>query len=689
MRAELEYLENIDRYLDGKMDEQEKRTYEERLKNHPQLRNDLETQKLLRKAIRRIGLKQKIQRVKTRLKWRKRFLRGGGALVLGALVFTGAWSFQHNNSSLQGMHGYSEEMNLAENALPAQNFILNNKNDTVLETKGGIVFSIPRNAFQNKAGKNLTGPFNIKIREALGANDIVKAGLSTESNNRLLETAGMFSLEAYGPHGDTLEIKNSNPILAAIPTDSVRENMKLFHGVKDKDGKIDWRDPKNLDNSLTPVDISQLDFYPPGFLDTLSQVVDKPLSKQQTDSVFYSFSCGGEYNVFEANAYGRSDTLGNTSNYSGPTDSTISVDYLDVCNYVTPAMIKSIWNLHYQNTNLSTREFSERMPWIYRSHDKAILEVYIKHIDQPLYVSDSIAMNITSGLLHEVFQKFYQRRNGKVDISTSQARELNSYFVRKSQLYEKIIRNMLKRREDKELKIDSTLRAKNNAHFSDDLNRKAANYTQEWVANYKSVCHQLGIKPIDLKRNNYYRVQVTATGWCNVDRFVSNTTDSRKTATYADQKGKTAILIYHSISIDVDNVDNYDRVLPYLTSKQLKSFVRMDGKNGHFEYSMNDLFNYNLICLAYKGDKVFAFSQQHVENTDNIEVKLESKSGDELDELIDTLSFHPNTNSHIQKDLKYFEYVSHTEAIQRKFRLDQEKRTRLFRVIFPASISQS
>jgi len=110
-----------------------------------------------------------------------------------------------------------------------QVFMINNKLDTTIVGQNGTVITIPSNLSKNDSLKLI-------LREFYSKSEMVLAGLSTTSNDRLLETGGMIQLniftnnEILKPLCD-LEIK--------FPTDNKNENYYIFNG-NFTDSKINW-----------------------------------------------------------------------------------------------------------------------------------------------------------------------------------------------------------------------------------------------------------------------------------------------------------------------------------------------------------------------------------------------------------------------------------------------------------------
>ena len=176
----------------------------------------------------------------------------------------------------------------ADRLIEPQIFSIDATIDTVIETKNGIVMYIPDRCFVDENGSTVTEGIELEIKEALDAESIIQAGLSSTSGDKLLESAGMFYINAR-KDGKTLQFHPDKEIYTEVPTNEIKPGMQLFEGKRMEDGSIDWVDPKPLEKFLTTVDINTLNFFPRGYepkLKTLMQQNDKAFK----DSLYYSFA---------------------------------------------------------------------------------------------------------------------------------------------------------------------------------------------------------------------------------------------------------------------------------------------------------------------------------------------------------------------------------------------------------------
>jgi mono/diheme cytochrome c family protein len=110
------------------------------------------------------------------------------------------------------------------------------KPNTIKGARGGI-FKIPAGAFDG------TEPVIIELKEIYSPIEILASGLTTESNGELLESGGMFYINAKR-NGDEIKLKKS--IEGSIPSENINPNMQLFKGEEKKDGNVNWIEPEPL-----------------------------------------------------------------------------------------------------------------------------------------------------------------------------------------------------------------------------------------------------------------------------------------------------------------------------------------------------------------------------------------------------------------------------------------------------------
>lgn len=125
----------------------------------------------------------------------------------------------------------------------ATQFIIKTNRDTVLLCREGTLLSMPANAFLNSSTKSpVEGEVKISVKEFYKISDMLVAGLTTTSRNRLLETGGMLNIKVLNKAtNDSCILKpGKNIVIAMQNADPINEaGMRLFNGRHDS-AAIDW-----------------------------------------------------------------------------------------------------------------------------------------------------------------------------------------------------------------------------------------------------------------------------------------------------------------------------------------------------------------------------------------------------------------------------------------------------------------
>lgn len=123
--------------------------------------------------------------------------------------------------------------------LALQEFTIDPGRDTILHSLHGTVFTIAAGTFVS------TSPVTIIVREAFTPAEILAAGLTTESNGRLLRSGGMIYFNAL-VNKEKLEL--AKPVGITVPATYYDSAMQLYKGVETDSG-INWINPSPLDST--------------------------------------------------------------------------------------------------------------------------------------------------------------------------------------------------------------------------------------------------------------------------------------------------------------------------------------------------------------------------------------------------------------------------------------------------------
>lgn len=283
----------IEQYLAGELSAEDKAVFEDRLAKNEKLQEEVEFQRTIHEAAKRSAIRQEVVNASKSFHFGQNLKWGGLGLGIIAVLSSSVWVATQivgikKEIPLEDLKELTAT--LAESSpidlLPSEFFSWAGQ-DTAMLSREGVLISIPNNAFLLN-GQPYTDQAIVQWQEALDGTSIVKSGLSTTSDGKLLETQGMFSFSATTPEGKQLTINPKVGIYVQVPVDEYKEGMMLFDGQKDNNGMINWVKPKALEKIPIPVPMDQLDFYPPGYEDKLNELKARK-DKKYRDSLYLSF----------------------------------------------------------------------------------------------------------------------------------------------------------------------------------------------------------------------------------------------------------------------------------------------------------------------------------------------------------------------------------------------------------------
>lgn len=164
-------------------------------------------------------------------------------LLFTAAAIFAACSTGNNSTSLFGT-----------DKLETARYEIDTDRDTTIETAHGALLKIPRGALATDKGNKVT----LEIKEAYSMQQIILAGLTTQSNGDPLSSGGMIYINAAA--GQKVTVKQK--IQVAIPAGFLQSGMQLFKGEEQAGGRINWVSPDTLpvNPQLASVDYGQLLF---------------------------------------------------------------------------------------------------------------------------------------------------------------------------------------------------------------------------------------------------------------------------------------------------------------------------------------------------------------------------------------------------------------------------------------------
>ncbi len=449
--------ELIDKYLLGLLSEAESKAFELRIASDQNLAAEVNVQRDLMQAAKLQGLKVDISKAYRQVKLGKMLKNAVITTLIAAVVGLGIYYIAKSVSQ-------NNEPQTTGATLPSNDFTIDNTRDTVIETAGGIILHIPANAFGDIAD------YELEIKEALNALDIMEAGLSTMADSNLLATAGMFKITAT-KDGVELQLADGKEITAQVPTDEVDPDIMLFDGVEDSTGNVNWANPTKIKKHLITRSFDELNFYPLGYLAKVSENGYDADNKKFTDSLYWSFDCYQRppyvdlYYSYEGDALHPStteykriyytqllkefkkDNLRKVSNiaelnyqYDSIAKRTEYSDGQILTKQICPASIQALQTKRFAKTYIATKEFEQRLQHLFQVCDEASLNVYIQNLDKDISYADSIVALRIEGSKKQVFERFSAQKLGNTKSVSPAFAKLAAYHKKKKNAYDEAAR---------------------------------------------------------------------------------------------------------------------------------------------------------------------------------------------------------------------------------------------------------
>lgn len=636
----------IDLYLSGELSDEDRAVFEQRIQTHPELKQEVELQQSIYEAAKRTVARQKVEKAAKNYHV-GRWLRWGGlGLIAVVLTVASISAYNYVANTHEGDPERLVPMELQEklndeaqlDGLKSHYYSIPVEGNVVL-SEDGILVSVPKHAFL-KNGKVYEGESIIQFQEALKASDIVKAGLSTMSGDRLLETQGMMALQAFTPQGELLEFNPKVGVYVQVPVDEYKEGMQLFDGVKQPNGTINWQNPEPLEKKPIPVDMADLNFYPEGYEDFLNDQKWKR-SKKSRDSLYLSFEENVNVGVSQSEQAQLTDEL-----YSAIADSVgdsyavsmAAVEDVSQFPYICPSSVLGFWNKRFNNTNLSTREFERRMQAIHATCNNEVLTKYTDGLDRPIHSIDAEVAKMGYG----EFDAFANEQVGRVNVSDAHYRNLKQFYAEAVNQLQANARKLAEREKQRQQSFDKKVLTERRKEYERTVQRNAQNLSEEFQFNLKDVYRQLGKTvgfTLGVGAPTSNRRPSSASAVKNIDRYVWDATIARKTTVITDpETGKTAQITYNAFSFEVEDAAEYLKLYAYLFPHELNSFHRIDSENGTFNYPLNNGIIYDLAIVGLTEDGFEYFQKLTFKSGELGKINLEKISERKLEASIEQLN---------------------------------------------------
>lgn len=347
---------------------------------------------------------------------------------------------------------------------------------------------------------------------------------------------------------------------------------------------------------------------------------------------------------------------------------------------IPPSKVLAFWKPKFDNTNLATRDFEKRMQAIHKTCDPKVLALYTKNLNLSLAEIDAKVVKMG----YKEFQRFANENIGRIEPKNEHLENLQRFYEKEISDLRQEAKDLVSMRLKKEQNWDTETQIKRTEESKRTVDRQTKNFNEELEHNTESVYRQLGKKRPELINSVGFTITSNVAVY-NIDKFVMDRTVSRTSGAFFDKETKkTAKLVYEPMKLKVANSEKYARLFVYLFPSKLSSYQRLDGKNGFFEYNLNQEFTYDLCIVAYKEDGYYFYSQKFIKAIDLGSINLQWISETKLNASLEQMNrgrLHKVDD--MSDEIKWILREKQDYVVQKK-RLDQQKfRIKIAKVVFP------
>jgi len=355
---------------------------------------------------------------------------------------------------------------------------------------------------------------------------------------------------------------------------------------------------------------------------------------------------------------------------------------------ICPASIQVLQSKRFAKTYIATKEFEQRLQHLFEICDETSLNVYIANLDRDICYADSIVASRMSGAKKEIFERFAAQKLGNTETASPAFAKLADYHKKKKNAYDEAARKAREKVLNKYAKEDATKQNQDRKKSVDEMQDRANVFEKELKTNLVEAYRQAGLSyPIPLAPKAMYIVPITTTGWKNLDQYVTASTISR-TSLKTTYNNKDISIEYHKLKVEVQNEASYDFVNVYLIPNKLPSYQKMNKNNAVYTESLNELFDYELVCLAKKGSEYFVYTDLLQKKDDSKSVTLRSIDKKELKTLLKSMN-KSTANRNVSDDLEYEEQNFLYNQNLKKRKKDEVFRREIEDVIWPCNLPRT
>lgn len=426
-----------------------------------------------------------------------------------------------------------------------------------------------------------------------------------------------------------------------------------------------YNDNRAIDNNMSIQEYARL-----------VQWEDGPNYKELVGNTFYDLNIG--------------DFAGVSDSIETPKNSTHTVAVAAATkeeSYILPSKVLGFWKSEFNKTNLSTREFEQRMLTIHETCDNAVLDIYTNNLNRTIkYCDDKV---VSMG--YSEFSKYAAENVGKLKAGNPHVKQLQRFYdksVKQLKNRNSILQKQERKRRDNH---DATTRNSREKESKRSEIREAQAYNEEYEYNLDNVYAQLGKSRGFTITSSSKEIASTAalSAVKNIDRLVAEATTKRESTTIVDpETGKEAQLTYNDFSFEVKNSDKYIKLFAYVMPYELNSYQRINGTKGKFDHALNDDIRYNIAVVGVKENGFGFYKKLNIKGGKLGKIDLKEVSESKLNADVTQLNRQRNSNPMPIKDELVWLRQEQKDFTEQKLRQKMRVfRTSIMCIIFPCCCS--
>ncbi|MBL4586241.1 MAG: hypothetical protein JKX84_04165, partial [Flavobacteriales bacterium] len=309
----------------------------------------------------------------------------------------------------------------------------------------------------------------------------------------------------------------------------------------------------------------------------------------------------------------------------------------------------------------------------------------INNLDKTLHYCDSSLASIIEGhVFADKLKEFASRGDGRVETDNKYAQFLKGYYHRQAKMEMEAIRLVREKYNADNLKKLQEANEKRNTQNANEVERYARNWQEEYQTNLKEAYRQLGYLPAPPPSGLTNNGVVTNSGWNNVDRYVAESVTNRTTLDYTDKDGNRAVIRYEPIHLEIANAAEFDRVLVYMPPNDLYSFRRLKKDGDHYSETLNELYEYDVLCIGFKGDENFIHHIKKAQPKNYGKVKLKRINKMALEKKLYAITDY-SVQRNLKEDLAHQKFDIKEQKRMEKLMAKEQLRNEMRVVVFPCS----